>query len=46
MKGLNPEIKRDKTMADKLMYCTSPMMIHKIASFVDFNYLLKRIDTK
>ncbi len=37
-------IKRDKTMADKLS--TSPIMVHKIFPTVDYNYWLKRLDTK
>ena len=35
-----------KTLADKLMYCTSPIMIHKITPSVDYNWLLKRLDTQ
>ena len=32
-------------MADKLMYCTSPMLINIITSYVDYNLWLKRLDT-
>ena len=37
---------RDITKADKFMYCTSPMMIHKITPSVDFDYWMKRLDTQ
>ena len=32
-------------MTEKNMYCTSPMMIHKITLSVDYNYWLKRLET-
>ena len=35
-----------KTLADKLMYCTSPIMIHKITSSVDYNWWLNRLETQ
>ena len=31
---------------DNEMYCTSPMMIHKIVPPFDYNYWLKRLDTQ
>ena len=33
-------------MADKLMQIPSPMNTHKIASSVDYNLCLKRLDTQ
>ncbi len=38
-------IKRDKTMAHKLLY-TPLMMIHKITLSVDYNKYLKCFDTE
>ena len=41
-------ILRDKTMADKLMYIPNDIyyIIHKITPYVDYNQLLKRLDTQ